>query len=309
MKKSALLIVILYSIFPAFSQEKWATKDEIISNLPIMKAIPGGVFSMGTDIFASKSEQGAAPAHRVELSSFIMAETLVTQRLWDLFIQDTGYRGYSYYHGYYGTVEKNSLGPNSPAIFMTWSEAVVFCNWLSERLGLSPAYSISGKLNPELRGGIEAQWIRGANGYRLITEAEWEYVMYERGSSRETLLEIYKDAFSRPQQKPLSEARNGQLTRFNIMTCTNFGISDMTWDEHGSFTNEPQKDPIGLSGLYSVGQWKVRRFFIGPILYNRLSMKIADNEGGFIGIRLAQDRQRKASVAIAACASVRNGLR
>jgi formylglycine-generating enzyme required for sulfatase activity len=245
---------------------------------------------MGTNSFASKSEQGASPAHRVELSSFIMAETLVTQRLWDFFIQDTGYVGYTYCHGYYGTVDENIQGPDSPAIFMTWSEAIVFCNWLSDRMGLEPAYSITGKLDPELRGGIEAEWIRGRDGYRLITEAEWEYVMYERGSSRETLLAIYKNELTRPQQKPLPSAMNGQLTSFAIMAYPNFGISEMTWDEHGVFTNESQVDPTGVSGLSSRGDRKVRRFFIGQIFFNRLSMRIAGGEGEFIGIRLAQDR-------------------
>lgn len=290
MKKVVLWIVIFIFTISASPQAVLGPKDDIRRNLPNMKSISGGVFIMGTDNFVSKSEQGASPAHRVELSNFIMAETLVTQGLWDLFIQDTQYRGYSYYHGYYGTVEKNIQGPGSPAIFMTWSEAVVFCNWLSERLGLSPAYRITGTLNPELRGGIEALWIRGTNGYRLITEAEWEYVMYERGSSREKLLVIYNSAFSRPQKKPLPDARNGQLTSFDIMAYPNFGITEMTWDEHGSFTSEPQKDPTGESGLNSGGDRKVRRFFIGPILFNRLSMRIAGGEGEFIGIRLAQDR-------------------
>lgn len=291
MKRLLLTVAILCVACPVFSQSKSVESNEIVRDLPAMKAVPGGVFIMGTDKFSHTAEERASPAHRVELSNFFMAETLVTQRLWELFIQDTGYRGYTYYHGYYGSVERNIQGPSSPAIFMTWSEAVVFCNWLSERLGLDPAYRIAGELDPELRGGIEAEWIRGRSGYRLITEAEWEYVMYEKGSSREDLLEIYKEAFSRPQQKPLPDARSGQLTSFNIMAYPNFGITEMTWDEYGSFTHEPQKNPTGISGLNSVGQLKVRKYFIGPILFNRLSMKIDDNEGAFIGIRLAQDRQ------------------
>jgi len=290
MKKLLVPLVMICSISIAFSQDRSVEKAEIIQSLPVMKAVQGGVFTMGTDLFYHSAEERASPAHRVELSNFIMAETLVTQRLWDLCIKDTGYRGYSYYHGYYGSLDKNIQGSDSPAIFMTWSEAVFFCNWLSERLGLIPAYSITGKLNPELRGGIEAEWIRGANGYRLVTEAEWEYVMYERGSPREVLIDIYKDAFDRPQQKPLPDTRSGQFTGFNIMAYPNFGITEMTWDEYGGFTSEQQKNPTGPSGLSSRGDRKVRRYFIGPILFNRLSMRISGGEGEFIGIRLAQDR-------------------
>lgn len=291
MKKLLVLLVMICLISMAFSQDRSVEKTEVIQSLPFMKAVQGGVFTMGTDVFYHSAEERASPAHRVELSNFVMAETLVTQRLWDLFIQDTGYRGYTYYHGYYGTVEKNIQGPDSPAIFMTWSEAIVFCNWLSERLGLDPAYRIAGKLDPELRGGVAAQWIRGVNGYRLITEAEWEYVMYERGSPREMLIDIYKSAFDRPQQKPLPDTRSGQTTSFNIMAYPNFGITEMTWDEYGGFKSEQQKDPTGPSGLSSCGDRKARRYFIGPIMFNRLSMRIAGGEGEFIGIRLAQDRQ------------------
>lgn len=291
MNKRVMMIVIIFFSSYTYSQDKTAESDEIIRSLPVMVYVTGGVFTMGTDFYLSKVEEKAAPAHRVELSDFFMARTLVTQRLWDLFIQDTDYRGYTYYHGYYGTIEKNIQGPDSPAIFMTWSEAVVFCNWLSQKLGLDQAYRITGKLDPELRGGIEAEWIRGSNGYRLVTEAEWEYVMYERGSPREVLIEIYKSAFARPQQKPLPDARGGQMTSSNIMAYPNFGITEMTWDEYGSFLSEPKKDPTGMSGLYSPGDRKVRRYFVDSILFHRYSMRIAGGEGEFIGIRLAQDRQ------------------
>lgn len=290
MKMRVIIMVILCLGCNAVSQTRSVEKEEIIKNLPVMMDVTGGVFNMGTESFLNKVEEKAAPLHQVELSDFIMAETLVTQRLWDLFILDSTYLGYSYSHGYYGTIEDNIQGPDSPAIFMTWSEAVVFCNWLSERLGLNPAYRISGTLDPQLRGGIEVEWIRGMNGYRLITEAEWEYVMYERGSSRDTLLAIYKDAFSRPQQKPLPSALNGQSTSFTIMAYPNFGITEMTWDEYGIFTSEQQKDPTGASGLYSRGARKVRRYFIDSIFFHRYSMRIAGGEGEFIGIRLAQDR-------------------
>jgi formylglycine-generating enzyme required for sulfatase activity len=55
-----------------------------------------------------------------------------------------------------------------PKVNVTWDMAVQFCNALSLREGLTPAYTILGT-----NGNVT--WNRNANGYRLPTEAEWEY--------------------------------------------------------------------------------------------------------------------------------------
>lgn len=59
-------------------------------------------------------------------------------------------------------------GPERPAVGMSWQKAALYCNWLSERSGLEPFYTVS-------KG-----FVSGANpkstGYRLLTEAEWTYL-------------------------------------------------------------------------------------------------------------------------------------
>ena len=67
-----------------------------------------------------------------------------------------------------GAFQGNSLNLDTlPAVEMTWEQAALFCNWLSVRESLPPVYvSKGGKLIAENPVGI---------GYRLPTEAEWEY--------------------------------------------------------------------------------------------------------------------------------------
>jgi len=80
----------------------------------------------------------------------------------------------------YRRYDKNKQGnPNAPVTSVSWIEAVAFCNWLSQLEGLMPVYHINGQ---QLKG-INAN----ADGYRLLTEAEWEWLARKSGKSVQTL--------------------------------------------------------------------------------------------------------------------------
>jgi len=66
-----------------------------------------------------------------------------------------------------GERPETTIGERVPAEGVSWRDAVRFCNLLSERDGLMPAYFVHGD------DGVD--WDSGADGYRLPTEAEWEY--------------------------------------------------------------------------------------------------------------------------------------
>jgi formylglycine-generating enzyme required for sulfatase activity len=96
------------------------------------------------------------PAHRVTLSrGFQIQTTEVTK---------------GQYRAVMGVlptnIKWNNCGSDCPVQKVTWFDAIKFANALSKKEGLSPAYSGS---------GYSIRWNKSANGYRLPTEAEWEY--------------------------------------------------------------------------------------------------------------------------------------
>ena len=66
------------------------------------------------------------------------------------------------------------LRDREPVIYVAWCDAARYCNWLSKKAGLSAVYD-------------ENTWAahRKADGFRLPSEAEWEYVATGRGENRE----------------------------------------------------------------------------------------------------------------------------
>jgi len=138
-----------------------------------MAWVDGGSFQMGKNLGTVGSD--TTPVHTVTLTGFYMGKYEVTQSEWEEVM------------GSLPSSTSNTFvkGPGYPVYFVSWFDALVFCNRLSVMEGLSPAYSISGSTNPDDWGAVPTnttwgQWINavmvsGSNGYRLPTEAQWEY--------------------------------------------------------------------------------------------------------------------------------------
>ncbi len=110
-----------------------------------MVLVPAGEFVMGDD----RAEDDEKPAHRVRLSPFSIDVTEVTQESFERLM---------------GRNPSQFTGADRPVDQVSWHDAVQYCNVRSLREGLSPCY------DPET-----LQCDFDADGYRLPTEAEWEY--------------------------------------------------------------------------------------------------------------------------------------
>jgi formylglycine-generating enzyme required for sulfatase activity len=189
MKKIFLLVVLSLVLFGCATTLKLNERIigefsplspiETVTN-PNMVLINGGTFRMG----ANTNSTGV----QTTVESFYISKYEVTVGEFRRFINSTGYiptgetYGYEVWIAQYpGVRHKNAPNPswdnpymeqdeNHPVVLVSWYDAVEYCNWLSLQEGLTPAYRIIYTDNK-----VDIEWNRSANGYRLPTEAEWEY--------------------------------------------------------------------------------------------------------------------------------------
>ncbi|MCK6695446.1 MAG: formylglycine-generating enzyme family protein, partial [Thermoanaerobaculia bacterium] len=143
---------------------------------PAMVFVAGGTFRMG-DTFG-EGGSGEQPVHDVTLGDFYISPTEVTFDEYDLFCQATG---------------RSKPGDQGwgrgrrPVINVDWYDAIEYCNWLSRQHRYTPAYTVDkSRKDPNNTNTYDdKKWtvalVPGADGYRLPTEAEWEYAARGRG--------------------------------------------------------------------------------------------------------------------------------
>jgi formylglycine-generating enzyme len=126
-----------------------------------MVLVPAGAFTMGSPASELWRVADEAP-HRVTLTrSLYVSVCEVTQSEW----QTVMHWNTSHYQGAHKPVEQ-----------VTWYDAVSYCNQRSIGEGYTPAYTIWGEdYDGNHITSATVAWNQTANGYRLLTEAEWEY--------------------------------------------------------------------------------------------------------------------------------------
>jgi sulfatase modifying factor 1 len=232
--------------------------------------IPAGVFSMGSDEYASEK-----PVHEVRISAFRCMKFPVTRRLYqDVMGKDPG--------------RPAGEADDRPVNQVSWYDAIEFCNRLSEREGLTPAYR---------RDGDNVSWDTATDGYRLLTEAEWEYACRAGTRTRYS----FGDGEGKLGEYAWYSKNSGNAPHpVGTRQPNPWGLHDMhgnvwewCWDWYGSYRSEPQVDPMGPPA----GNGRVLRggsfFWAGDL---RSSLRVwGGPEGGvqFFGFRCARGPRRQ----------------
>jgi formylglycine-generating enzyme required for sulfatase activity len=208
--------------------------------------INGGTFTMGSPANEPERDDDEVQ-HQVKVSSFYMGKYEVTQKE---------------YQEIMGTNPSSFKGDNLPVEQVSWYEAVEYCNKRSQKEGLTPAYTIN---------GTNVTWNRNANGYRLPTEAEWEYACragtttpFSTGNNITTDQANYDENY--PYNNNAKGTYREKTTAVGSFSPNAWGLYDMhgnvwewCWDWYGDYSSGSQTDPVGaVTGTYRVlrgGGW------------------------------------------------------
>jgi formylglycine-generating enzyme len=182
--------------------------------------IKGGNFNMGG---GQKFDE--QPERKVTLSDYYIGKYEITQAEWDL---------------YMGKSPCQFQGDSLPVESVSWFEAVKFCNKMSTAEGLEPAY---------LFKGDSVIWDRNAKGYRLPTEAEWEFAARCGRGGRcfnycgaDSIGEVAEyEGNNNVSPKPVGSRKPNGLGLHDMSG----NVAEWCWDWYYPYPDQPEKDPAG----------------------------------------------------------------
>jgi formylglycine-generating enzyme required for sulfatase activity len=256
--------------------------------------IPAGTFTMGSPA----NEPGRfdnETQHQVTLTAgFYMGKYPVTQAQYEAVMG----RNPSYFTE---PVSPETSTANRPVEQVSWYDAIVFCNKLSMKEGLSPAYRINESTNPDNWGtvptGYSAGWnaveiVAGSKGYRLPTDAQWEY------ACRAGTTTAYNTGDNIPtnQVNYRGNIEWNRTTEVGKYEPNAWGLYDMhgnvwewCWDRYGDYSSGAQTDPTGaVSGdnrMIRGGCWDIDGQYLRSALRGG---GIPDSRSYGIGFRLVR---------------------
>jgi len=179
-----------------------------------MILVGGGSFRMGSE----DGESNERPVHDVTLDSFYIDKYPVTQSEWlEIMGQNPS--------NFRGPLITGTIEPLRPVEEVSWFDCIEFCNRKSLKENLTPCYQIQKDVadpNDTDKWNIKCDW--EANGYRLPTEAEWEFAT--RGGIKS---KGFKYSGSNIRDEVAWHGTNTHYTQpVDRKKCNELGIHDMS---------------------------------------------------------------------------------
>ena len=248
-----------------------------------MIKVQGGTFTMGCTSEQSDCYGDESPTHNVSLSNYYIGETEVTQALWRAVM---------------GTNPSYFQGDSRPVEQVDWYDAVEFCNKLSSALGLQPYYNINKSVqDPNNSSSSDKKKFivtinSGANGFRLPTEAEWEFAArggnktnrYQYAGSGDIGAVAWYSGNSGDRTCPVKTKQPNELGMYDMSG----NVWEWCWDWKGNYSSYSQTNPTGPSSgslrVYRGGSWSRIARYCRVSTRNDNTPGLRDN---ILGFRLA----------------------
>jgi serine/threonine protein kinase/formylglycine-generating enzyme required for sulfatase activity len=249
--------------------------------------IEGGEFTMGSPEEDFETPDDEKPQRRVQIRSFYLGATEVTQEQYEGIMggnpSDFSPKGA-------GRRQVDEPTQRYPVETVSWYDAVAFCNGLSKVEGFDPYYRIEAR---GADGGEQSLRVRIADptgpGYRLPTEAEWEYACRAGSTTQYPFAEdpsklpqsAWFDDNSANMAHPVGEKRSNAWGLFDMYG----NVAEWCWDVYAAydpdFVANPRGPDEGPSRVIRGGSWRAQFAGCRPAARGGSRPTVRDRRLGF----------------------------